>query len=538
MAADSRSVQLGTLVSRVTGLGKVAAIAAVLGPTYLGNTYQAINALPNLVFFGLLAGSLFAPLLVPPMVKILDTGDVRAAERLAGGFLSIAMIALGAMTVLAILAGPLVLAALSLGVGQRGVAEAQLQAGWPLLAMLMPQVVLYGVASTAGAAMNARGRFKLAAGAPALENIGIVATLGATLILYGAGNELGEVPASQLLLLGLGTTASVALHAGVQWWGAWRAGIKLIPRAGWRDSEVRNIVRLTRPSLGVAGLGAVGSFGVLIVSNGVPGGVVAFQLALNFYSLAIALGAFPVGLALLPRLGRMFDQGAERLFRDELVRGLSLAFFLTIPAAVVYIALAFPLARAVAFGEMATPWGVQLIAVSLAAVGIGVLGETAFVILTQAGYARREANLALRGMLVRTGVSVVGMLLALSMNGVAALATLGLTISVADLAGGSYLWRRLTKHRPTGSQRLLPSLARAALASVAMAAPAYLLATSVPDLIGGRLGDVLGLLVGAVVGGAIYFALQRAWRGPELDSFLAGLPALNRRSVKQSGSVD
>jgi putative peptidoglycan lipid II flippase len=48
-----------TLISRITGLVRVVVIGAVLGATYLGNTYQAINALPNLVYYQLLAGSLF-----------------------------------------------------------------------------------------------------------------------------------------------------------------------------------------------------------------------------------------------------------------------------------------------------------------------------------------------------------------------------------------------------------------------------------------------------------------------------------------------
>ncbi len=39
LAAHSRTVALGTLVSRITGFGRVAALAAVLGPTYFGNLF-------------------------------------------------------------------------------------------------------------------------------------------------------------------------------------------------------------------------------------------------------------------------------------------------------------------------------------------------------------------------------------------------------------------------------------------------------------------------------------------------------------------
>ena len=50
------------------GLVRLVFVAAILGATYLGNTYQAINALPNLIYYQLLAGSLFVSLLVPPLV--------------------------------------------------------------------------------------------------------------------------------------------------------------------------------------------------------------------------------------------------------------------------------------------------------------------------------------------------------------------------------------------------------------------------------------------------------------------------------------
>ena len=126
----------------------------------------------------------------------------------------------------------------------------------------------------------------------------------------------------------------------------------LLPRAGWRDPEVRVVVRPALPSLAQAGLLALQVLTLLALANRLPGGIVAFQIALNFYYLAIALGATPVALSLLPRLSRMHLDGDVAAFRDTLVRGLALGFFITIPAAVGYLALAVPLARAISFGKM------------------------------------------------------------------------------------------------------------------------------------------------------------------------------------------
>ena len=48
-----------TLVSRITGLARVAVVGATLGPTFFANIFQATNTVPNLTY-NLMAGSLLA----------------------------------------------------------------------------------------------------------------------------------------------------------------------------------------------------------------------------------------------------------------------------------------------------------------------------------------------------------------------------------------------------------------------------------------------------------------------------------------------
>ena len=67
----------------------------------------------------------------------------------------------------------------------------------------------------------------------------------------------------------------------------------------------------------------------------------------------------------------MHLDGDATAFRDTLVRGLALGFFVTIPAAVGYLVLAVPLARAISFGRMDSAAGVAMVA---AAAGPAVAG--------------------------------------------------------------------------------------------------------------------------------------------------------------------
>jgi peptidoglycan biosynthesis protein MviN/MurJ (putative lipid II flippase) len=534
-AGDSITVAAWTIVSRVSGVAKFACIGAVLGPTFFGNTYQFTNSLPNLVYYGFLAGSLFSSLLVPALVRHIDAGDRGASQRVAGGFLGMTLVALAVIAPVAIALGPVVLRFATLGgAGQVGAEQAQV--GRLLIIMFIPQIFCYGMVGTATAVMNSRQRFALAAGAPAVENLGTIAVLVATAVIYGTGTRLGNIPPGELLLLGLGSTGAVALHAATQWWGASRAGVRLIPRPGWRDPEVRVVIRRALPSLAQAGLVAFQVLTLLVVANRLPGGVVAFQIALNFYYLAIAVGATPVALSLLPRLARMHAGGDQAGFRDTLVRGLSLGFFITIPAAAGYLVLAVPLARAISFGRMDGVAGVTMVAASLAALSLAVVGQTAFLIATYASYARKDTRTPLTSMLLQAAVCLGLVIPALSLHGWAVLLVLGLALSVAVTAGACHLmlhvWRSLSER---GSQHLAPSLGKFGVGAAAMAGPAWLTATVIPHWLGRPFGSRVGITAAALTGLLVFLAVQAAWRTPELAWLAGGVGHLRHKTRNVTG---
>jgi putative peptidoglycan lipid II flippase len=528
LAKNSLAVVSWTVVSRASGFVRVAVVAAVLGPTYLGNIFQATNSLPNLTYAAL-TGSLFANLLVPPLVRRIDAGDRRRTQALACAFMSIALAAFAVVATAVVLAGPLVLRLLSAGVADPSAAAAQRRVGYVLLVMFIPQLLMYTVVGTAEAVMNAHGRFALPSAAPALENVGIIATMVATALIYGTGDALVGPGTGPLLLLGIGTTSAVALHAAVQWWGAHRVGVTLLPRGGWGEPEIRSIVRRALPSLGYSTLDVVQPFGAIIVANRVPGGVIAFQFAYNIYALPYALGSRPVAVALLPRLSRLAQAGAVQRFRDQLVRGASLVAFVAVPAGVAFVVLAAPIAAAVTFGRMATGQGRFLVALSLASLGPAVIGSASLLLATYACYARNDAGAPLRAVLLRAAVAVAGMAVAfLVPGGAAALFTVGLTISVAELVGGSWLAARLRHELPRGGAPLVRPLLRTAGASILMAGPAYLLADRLPVLL--PVSGHLTIVMTAVAGAAVFLAVQAWWRSPELASLAAGVRQLRTRA--------
>jgi peptidoglycan biosynthesis protein MviN/MurJ (putative lipid II flippase) len=519
--SDSMSVAVWTIISRFTGVLRGVTVAAVLGATYFANTYQFTNSLPNLVFYGLLAGSLFSSILVPALVPHVDSGDRQAAARTAGGLLGLALVGMLALVPVVAVLTPVLLHLGAMGATDPAAARGQAHIGAILVLLLLPQVPLYAVVGTAAAVMNAHRRFALASAAPALENLGTIAVLGVVAVLYAREAQQRTAPTSLLLLLGLGTTGAVLLHASAQWWGARRVGVVLVPRAGWRDPQVRAVVRRALPALAQAALAALQLGALLLVADRVAGGVVAFQLATSFYFLPIAVGATPVALSLVPRLSRMIAPSQAPLFRDTYVRGLAFASFLVIPAATAYAVLARPLAGAIAFGRFSASGGVHLVAASLTGLAPGIIGETLFLVTTYACYARKDTTHPLRGMIIQTVVCAGVIVASLQIHGPALLTALGLGLSAGSISAALYLVHHLRRELPRGGEPVLRPLLRTIACSAAMVVPAWATATVLDSHLNSATGHVVAMLAASAVGASVYFGLQAALRAPQM-TWVAG----------------
>lgn len=371
--------------------------------------------------------------------------------------------------------------------------------------------------------MNAHRRFALAAAAPALENLGTIAVIVACGLWFGTGVDAESVSTTELLVLGFGTTAAVALHAGAQWWGAWRLGVRVRPHNGLRDAEVRAVLRRALPSVAQAGLIAAQVIGLLIVANRVPGGVVALQIALNFYFLAVALGATPVALSLLPRLSRLHADGSTRGFGDLLVSGWALGMFVTIPAATAYVVLAGPLSRAVSFGRMGTADGAAMIAAALMTLAAAVVAQGVFLIATYASYARKDTRTPLRSAILQAGCCFTVSAVAMTMHGKAVLVVLGAGYAAAVSLAAGHLATVLRLRIGARIGRLLPSAGKVCAGAAVMALPAWYAATRLEELIGQPAGARVAVLVSAGGGLLLFIAAQAVLRTEELAWLGSGL---------------
>ncbi len=350
-ARNSITVAGWTVISRMTGLLRVLVIGALMGPTYLANVFQAGYVIPANVFT-VMAGPVLAMIVVPVVVGAVSSGGAeRAAQvlgRVSGRLLAIA----GMCTAVLILLSPLLAWTLVFGVP-----EPQRGRAWLLTLVLIlfvtPQVLLYTIASIGVAAQQGRGRFGLAAAAPSVESIGTIVTVAVAAWMFGTGLDVGQAPMAMMIVLGAGTTGSVALHAGLQVYGAMRAGVFAMPSRGWRrDPQAHDAVRRMFRSVPVAACPVATSFLLTVVAGTVPGGVLVVQLCYQvFYGLSF-VGARAVSMAAMPELAEAASTGDGPGFARAWRRCLHYAVVVSLPALFLLVAFAGPTADLLANGEL------------------------------------------------------------------------------------------------------------------------------------------------------------------------------------------
>jgi putative peptidoglycan lipid II flippase len=486
-----------TAVSRVVGFVRVLVIATVLGTTYLGNAFQAANSLSNVLFELLAAGALSA-VLVPTFVRLIEAGDERAAEEVAGRVLGVALLALGTVSAIGVFGAPLLARMLTAGVDadQRALVTY-------LLRFFVPQVMLYAAGTIATAVLYAKRRFAVTAAAPIGNTVVMVASLAAFRALAGPNPGLDLTAAERLWLVVAGTGGVVAF-VGLLLAACEVSGFRLRPRRLRRDARVAEVLR--HSGWGVVLHTAAGLLlgAAIVAGSAVEGGVVAYQVGWVIFLAPYGVLAQPIHTAILPELvAEARDAGPERV-ASSLRWSLERMALLVLPATAAMAALALPAMRLVSFGETSGT-GSGLLAAAVAGLALGLYPYSAFLLLARGYYAlgdsRTPGVVALLAAAV--GVAVMGVA-AVAFEGAARVAVLGLGHTACYCVGTLVLAVGLT--RRTGSSLVPAALGRMVGVTAAVGAGAWAVSRWAQGSSPGKLSD-LTLLAALGAAGALLVVL-------------------------------
>lgn len=339
LLAASAAPAIGTALSRVTGLVRVAALTAALGLTTVADVYNLANTAPN-ILYELVIGGVLSSTLVPLFIHANDAraGDER--DDSASVIVTVAFVAITALAVVAVLLAPLINLAFSWSLD--GSERARQQAiGDDFLILLLPQIFFYGMMTLGTAMLHARRRFAAPAFAPVLTNIVISA---AALSVYFFIDDDGPSALRTVWVLGLGTTAGIAAMAGALLPAVRRSGTELRWRFQPRHPAIAKVVRLSGWTVGFAVANQIALMIVLTLARGVGvGAVSAYQYAFIFFQLPYGLIAVSLMTAVLPELATAARDDDDQRFAERFHEGLGLLMTFMLPAAGAYMFIGRPL---------------------------------------------------------------------------------------------------------------------------------------------------------------------------------------------------
>ncbi len=345
VAKHGSVMALGSIVSRVTGFVRTAAIGAAIGVFAIGNDYSLANTLPGMVY-ELLLGGVLASVVVPLLVRA-RTRDVDGGEAYAQRLLSLAVIFLAAATIVAVACAPLFTEMLA----NDRTSNADRELITTLSYLLLPMIFFYGMAALFAAVLNTRGHFATPTFAPILNNIVVIAICGVFVLAPVLNkDDAASLSGGQVAVLGLGTTFGIFVQAAGLWPALRRVGFRWRWRWDFRQLHLRELGRVAAWMLGYV---VVSQVAVVVVfklaqmaadnGEGAPGPAI-YTNAFLIFMMAHGIIAVSIITALMPRMAAAAAEHRHEDLVHQMSLGTRLAAVVLVPATVAYVVLGRPLA--------------------------------------------------------------------------------------------------------------------------------------------------------------------------------------------------
>ncbi len=543
---QSRSMSGVIAVSRVSGLGRVAVVSAVLGAGYLGNVYGSSNTVPNFVFESLASGALQASLL-PALVRRLDRSGPEASNAPGSDtdrYAEASLLASRVMGTLLLVVVPVVAvgmacsrwiaAALVSGIANDAARDRATTVTQILLLVFLPQVLFYVMNLVATAALNAERRFIVPAAAPLLNNLIVIGTLGVLALRFGHRSPTLGIGTLDLMILGVGTTVGVAAFCVAPVISARRRGWRLRPRLVRRDPEVSQLVRDSAWAGGFVISTQVLMLFTAWLANSQPGAVVVLQLSVMLVLVPHALFAVPAATTAFPDLAEAFhddDQLALGVISGRAVRACT---YLTLPAVALAIGLSSPIAKVVTYGRASSrvvDVGRTLGWSAPAIIGLGVT-----LVLSRVCFAsgRQRDPMVVHGSVVIVTLAVTTVVWHHTSNPGAPL--LGAAIAIAHVVTAAVLAVRVrTSILPHSSLGVLRPLCRRLVITVAVGGGSWALVRAVSP--GSRVASVAVILVASLIGLVVYVGGDSVMGGPDPRVAFRSFGGAPDRAVTTTGGI-
>jgi putative peptidoglycan lipid II flippase len=366
------TVGVWTLLSRVLGFVREVMILSLIGPGPMMDAFVAAFRLPNM-FRRFFAEGAFNAAFVPMFSKRLegDEGAVQFAQNAFSGLFFVVTL----LTALGMIFMPGLVWLTAEGFSEDGRFDITVGFG----RIVFPYILFMSLSALFSGILNATGRFAVAAAAPVLLNIVVIAALTFAALTDGDAINwlIWAIP-----LAGVGQLA-------LTWRAAAQVGFSLRPKRPRWNKDMRDLLVIALPAALASGVMQINLVVGQLVASQYENAVSWLFAADRLYQLPLGVVGIAVGIVLLPDLSRRLRAGDDAGAQTALSRAAEISLALTIPSAVALMVIPLTLVS-VLFERGAS--GTDDSAAIATAVMIYGLGLPAFVLqkIVQPLYFARE----------------------------------------------------------------------------------------------------------------------------------------------------
>jgi putative peptidoglycan lipid II flippase len=394
------------MLSRFMGLARDIIFARVIGAEALADVFFVAFKIPNF-FRRLFAEGAFAQAFVPVLGEYREKGSQAAVKALIDRVTGTLGVSLLALTLIIVLASPLLAAIFAPKWFFDDPAKFAATAG--MLRITFPYLLFISMTGVAGGILNSYDRFAVPAFTPLLLNVTLIA--------------------AALIAAPLFAEPAYALA-----WGVFMAGVVQLmfqlpflhrihmlptPKVDWQDSGVRKILALMGPAIFGVSVSQINLLLDTMLATFLPTGSVSWLYYSDRLS-ELPLGVFAVAIAtvILPNLSRHHAAESKQAFSETLDWALKLVLIIAVPAAAALTLLAEPiLVTLFYYGDVMTARDMSMATLSLRAYALGLVAFMLIKVLAPGFFARQDMRTPVRiGVIAMVSNMVLNLLFVLPLH--------------------------------------------------------------------------------------------------------------------------
>ena len=516
MGAAAAVVSGGIFLSRLLGLVREGLIAGLIGVNAEGDLYRHAFAIPDFLSY-LLAGAYLTITLIPILSRHVENQDPdRANQAFTSVFRFVGLGIVGLTVIMWILAPQLVELVFPAVPEEHGRLI-------DLTRIVLPAQIFLVAGSVLMAAQYTHRRFVIPAIAPLIYNLGII---GGGLIGWGLGD-----PSPESFLWGAVAGSAIG-NFGLQWVGARRAGMRLVPVTEG-GSAVREYLTLALPlmlgqSVAVLDEQFINWFGQIETS---ATSALFFARRLNMVPIGVIAQA--AGVAAYPFLARLAAGNRMDELNETTERAARTTIFVASGATALLVVLAGPLVWLIYnYGEF-TDANADLVAGLLVIYAFSIPAWGLHQLISRHFYAKRRMWVPVGIGTAATVVAIPTWLMLHDAYGVEGFALASTAVMVLYAVGLLIAWG--TDAGWGGVSRVGPSLVRGLVSAGLAAAVAVPLVNALTSAEPGLVENLMVTLVGAVTAIAGFLLAALLLRSPELRQLSA---RFRRGKAQEAGGSD